>query len=152
MATKRDLKENFVSGWGGTTLTEINVISCTPDIALSIFNLLILNNSRLQDRAILLSFLLLVAPMVFQLLGPLSPVWVFIGLLMCLVLLMGQLRKFSKLLRHQYDWEMGLKQSLTIHRAFVMLITCVAILAVDFRAFPRRLAKTEFFGTGKIQK
>ncbi|KAI8102595.1 hypothetical protein M9435_006193 [Picochlorum sp. BPE23] len=43
--------------------------------------------------------------------------------------------------------EGGIKDAVSMHRAQVMLMTCLAILGVDFRAFPRRFAKTETYGT-----
>ncbi|EFJ50208.1 hypothetical protein VOLCADRAFT_89099 [Volvox carteri f. nagariensis] len=40
------------------------------------------------------------------------------------------------------------KSFIGIFRGALMAATCLCILAVDFRAFPRRYAKTEVYGTG----
>lgn len=153
-------KEAFVSGLSGTSTAEIYVLTltllcgyllrccclvCIPALSL------------LASRNVLVGFaveymtVVLPAILTFTVLADHSVYVLMVEIAVCCFLIVGRLSNTPQ--------AVSLKSALassyparypyiTVMRTFVNLFTAVAILAVDFPIYPRRLAKAETYGSG----
>ncbi|KAI1931866.1 Glucosaminyl phosphatidylinositol (GlcN-PI) nositol acylation protein [Ophidiomyces ophidiicola] len=164
--TYKARKEQFVSNLAGGDIWEINAVTLAAQSAVLLWSALqsrrsffspytvpslvadfLLNVLAIlfaitlySDKPTLLN-LLLIAPAVFILLGP-KPTQP------------PQKAKPPQAAHKLSDGEsdrsldlLPVRPFLTFYRGGMMVITCLAILAVDFRVFPRRFAKVENWGT-----
>ncbi|GES59565.1 GPI-anchored wall transfer protein 1 [Aspergillus terreus] len=162
-------KEAFVSNLAGGSILEINAVTLVAPASVLLWSVL---QARLSfftpysPPALVVDFLLNVLAILFATTLYSSAPWTLNLLLVspALLLLLN-----SKPSRTQHKAKpprqpaaadqsashpaSGSDQSLPIHpflttyRAAMMIVTCIAILAVDFRVFPRRFAKVENWGT-----
>ncbi|AQL05815.1 transferase transferring acyl groups [Zea mays] len=78
--------------------------------------------------------------------------WVF----MCAISLVILISIYIMFKRSQFHLKDGFSQlpllraDISSYRVSVVLVTCLCILAVDFKIFPRRYAKAETYGSGIV--
>ncbi|EPE35472.1 hypothetical protein GLAREA_11171 [Glarea lozoyensis ATCC 20868] len=160
-ASYKALKEDFVSNLTGGSISEINLVTAVSPVALVCWAAL---QSRLSffkpytPLAFAVDFLLNVGAILlaFTLYSD-KPLLLSI-LLLAPVIMVYAIPKPSPVRKQKPPPRKLAKDSepqtplpkkpfLTIYRGAMMITTCIAILAVDFRIFPRRFAKVENWGT-----
>lgn len=152
MSTLKERKEDFVAGLNGGSILEINLVTSVALTAYICWNLLSVgsNANALADFALnwiclLLSITTYASDIVLlQMLIIIPCVTVFF-------LSRGSIRKYNKEPKRKGKQQEGLqltrKPFISAYRGSMLVLTSLAILAVDFKIFPRRFAKVETWGT-----
>lgn len=152
----KELHENFMKNNNGTTIHEtfITIIPTyfTTFITINLFT--IINNNNNNDKIdvpikFLFEFFLIVFPIILNVTILNGRIWEIAGGLLTIIItsIVKQLYKKTHISSF-VQIPSGRPQYLSAARATINLITSVCILAVDFKSFPRKLAKTETFGFG----
>ncbi|KAI0007602.1 GPI-anchored wall transfer protein 1 [Xylariaceae sp. FL0662B] len=162
----KQLKEDFVSNLSGGSVTEINAVTAVGPIAFVLWSILQSRQSFFKPYkhlSFLVDFLLnVVAPLLAITLYSDTPL-LLCGLILVPAIFVCALppnpatsRKKPKLPPNAHPQKqksagalavLSPKPFLTTYRGSMLVLTCLAILAVDFRIFPRRFAKVETWGT-----
>ncbi|KAI0535786.1 GWT1-domain-containing protein [Xylaria digitata] len=163
----KHLKEDFVSNLSGGSISEINYVTAVGPVAFILWSVLQSRQSFFKPYKPL-SFLV---DLFLNVLGLLLSITLYSNtpLLLCGLFLVPAIfvyvlppnpvvarkKKKPKLppaAQTQNKSSSALsvlstKPFLTVYRGSLLVLTCLAILAVDFRLFPRRFAKVETWGT-----
>eukprot|EP00126_Sphaerothecum_destruens_P015038 Sdes_comp8939_c0_seq1m359 len=152
-AQQRLEKEAHVSGLGGTSYFEVHFI-----VFITLSNFLLfkmtpsLGHSKNSPLGVqfFVEFLVLIFPCILSLT---FMEYSYFFLFLSYSCLFFHMLPSSRFFSHHSDPELSFQQIsssrkpfLDSYRSMMMLFVVVAILAVDFHIFPRRLAKTETFG------
>ncbi|KAI0392335.1 GPI-anchored wall transfer protein 1 [Xylariaceae sp. FL0594] len=161
----KQLKEDFVSNLTGGSIAEINYVTAVAPVALTLWSILQARQSFFKPYGPL-SF---VVDLVINVFGPLLSITLYSHspLLLCVLLVAPAILVYalppnplaikkkprlppaaqSQNKPSDGSSTLSRKPFLTMYRGSLMILTCLAILAVDFKIFPRRFAKVETWGT-----
>ncbi|KAF4978955.1 hypothetical protein FZEAL_4752 [Fusarium zealandicum] len=162
-ASYKQQKEDFVSNLSGGSVAEINYVTSVAAVALVLWSVLQSRQSFFEPYTLLafaVDFLLNVGAILLSTtLYSNSPLLLNLLLIAPAILIFTlptnstNRKKKAKVPLNARSGGSGqldvlsTKPFLTNFRGCMMIVTCVAILAVDFRLFPRRFAKVETWGT-----
>ncbi|PQE03189.1 GPI-anchored wall transfer 1 protein [Rutstroemia sp. NJR-2017a BBW] len=160
-ASYKALKEDFVSNLTGGEIGEINLVTAVAPVAVILWSTLQARQSFFTPYtpiAFAVDFLLNVGAILLA-----TTLYADMPLILNLLLIAPVLLLYAIPSQKTASKKVKVPQSktkepaqldplpkkpfLTTYRGAMMVITCLAILAVDFRIFPRRFAKVENWGT-----
>ncbi|KAI4651590.1 uncharacterized protein J4E79_009070 [Alternaria viburni] len=160
--TYKQMKEAWVSGHTGSSVADVNSVSLAMPLSILLWSVI---QSRMRlftpytPPAFLVDFLLNCGATLFATTIYSSSPWILNLLLLLPAITLYVFEKPvavkdaprpPKIDKSEKDTKLDalpVKPFITNYRGAMMVITCVAILAVDFRVFPRRFAKVENWGT-----
>ncbi|TGZ51875.1 phosphatidylinositol-glycan biosynthesis class W protein [Temnothorax longispinosus] len=144
-------QEAFVSNHGGTTPEEV-IFTLLPSVCgvlLATTTLGILKKYTHENVRVVIEFMLTVIPIILCCtilsghIGSVCVIMISISLLNIMLLLNKRINLPNSTRVRPVT---GKRPFVTHFRALTNIITAICILAVDFRIFPRKFAKTEAFG------
>ncbi|KAI1138036.1 GPI-anchored wall transfer protein 1 [Hypoxylon sp. FL0543] len=160
----KQMKEDFVSNLTGGSIAEINYVTAVGPVAFILWSVLQSRQSFFKPYkplSLLVDFLLNVVATLLALTLYANTPLLLCGLFLVPAIFVYALppnppasRKKAKLPPSAQGQKsagalsvLSTKPFLTTYRGSMLVTTCLAILAVDFRLFPRRFAKVETWGT-----
>jgi phosphatidylinositol glycan class W len=170
--TYKELKEEFVRGSSGTSPWEVLCICSTPAVGLfcyeNLLKILVVNSSGTSNANTNINHHLLQRRLPIEIVAEIVSFWIpmllsqtiwfdpYGKVYLLLQILTGSLilvwhrrrKRHRRIASSSSDCEtLDCKRtSVSIYRGCLYVLTCLAILAVDFHVFPRTLMKTEEVG------